>query len=220
MRGVALSKDARLGAPQTGTARPSSSISAERTSPKPCMSVICGPPFSATRFSGSIARRLDCRQRRPSGRLGAADGAAHLGNRASRDRADLFRSRLHRPLSGTIAGDDGRSGRDLSDAPRPPAKPMRRGSKRSAPRHRRIASRASRLSRTVAAFRQRLEVRARARISTAWACTSICGRAKPASMPDRPDDRGPEGASGIAIRARARWSSRSSGTPTRRRCRR
>ena len=75
---------------------------------------------------------LEGGQRRASGRLGPADGPADLRDRDRGHRAGLFRCRLHRSVSGAIAGDDGRSGRDLSGAPPPPAKPIRRGWKRRA----------------------------------------------------------------------------------------
>ena len=97
------------------------------------MWVICARPSSATACSGSI---------RANGWKVISD--VHLGDwglqmgqliseiEIARHRARLFRRQFHRSVSGAIAGDAWTIWKSFIRAPRPPARPIRRGWKRRA----------------------------------------------------------------------------------------
>ena len=92
-----------------------------------------------------------------------------------------FDRQFQRSVPGTIAGDDGRSGRDLSGARRPPARPIRRGWKRRGARPWNCRPGGPAIARC-GGISSRCRSAGWSANLAAWACGSICGRAKPASI--------------------------------------
>ena len=112
--------------PASGRASASSSISAAPTSPSRCMSATCAPPSSATALQRLFrANGWTVIERRASGRLGPADGPAHLRARRAAARPALFRSGVPSPYPNEVAGHRWTIWRSSIRRPPPPAKPTR-----------------------------------------------------------------------------------------------
>ncbi len=159
-------------------------------------------------------------QRRASGRLGPADGPADLRDRIERTaRPAVLRPKFVGPYPEESPVTHGRSGNALSA--RLGRLQGRSGAAGSgAPRHGGSAGRASRLSRAVAAFRERVGSRPEARIRQPGCDVRSVERRIQRRCADPAHDRRPEGTTASPNSAKARWWCRWRASDDKKPCRR